>query len=1242
MSKINEIQNGLLEIESGNFQKLCEAYFFEQGYKVISYGSVLGSNKTRKGKPDLYIIQDDKFIFIECSTDKTLKLRKLKNDLEDCFNFKKTKIDPQKIVEVKLCYNFILAPNDADILLNIGKKHKCKIDLIDISILSNELNWKYPHLANKFLGIPYDTNQILKPIQFMNEYSKNKLTIGFDNKFMFREKEIKLCLEELETKNVLIIRGEAGSGKTRFALKLQELFSEKKRDFECFVIMNKGISNIYEDSQTYFKAGHKYIIIIDDANRGIVNLKVLLSFLSKENIEIKLIITVRDYAHEQIRKITNEYLLKAEILIKNFEYKELEEILKSLNLRWEAIEKIYQVTKGNPRLSIMCSKYALDTNKLSSLNDVSKIFESYYETALDELEYKNKNQLKVLGIVSYLRTIDKNNELLFEKINKIFNIDKTTFWDEVFELNNKEVLNLYENFYAKFSDQVFQNYIFYKIFFKDELLDYGLLLLNFSDDFKSNNLFLDTLNPTLNSFDFYRLNDKLKKHFTFWIEKTKDSTDIMLRVIKYFWFVNPQLVIGLITEYINNLQNGDVRNLKKIIKSTENSKKYENITDIYLDILEEFRQSYEYFIKSLELIFRYVIKKPNLYPRVLKYIINSIMFDRFSYNERYYYQSVLFDFLIANASNGKHKFLYDNIIYKISNSYLETFRYVSWMSDRMTMCSTNITIRFTEEIKQLRKKIFNYIFFKPLINKDRILFFLNKYIHTSDYYLQEEIYNYDIQFIVPFINNSLNPKNFPECKIVNEYISFLEKRVKYNKLSYLKKKFSNETYKVYTLLRWDEKREIRMNSEDFNKLLTQKFNNVFKNYNLNNYKELFKQFEEILNNCKDHIDYQIRGSIQIILLNLILKNKNIFFVLINHILSNGNITKIIPSLIYNEIFKLGKAYTKKYYELIRKYDYFNKNYWLISFFQYIPKEFASKYYVNEFYNLLNGENLNHICITDYSFLLSFAKFDKNVFINSLKIILQRAKSKKFQADFTYLLFRIEDNEDILNEVINDIDVLEQIYLYQINNRPMDYSKKIFKIIIEHDSDFIIKYLKYKFQKKSFITSHDEYGDLGVLWEAGNYEYMIDKSLEFCRKKIKYEIINSYKNVFFNNIPFSGKVESYIKSYIKRNIKNINKINYIFSIITNNYPDKRLDMVKYLFVEIDNNFKYFEKLYLETESWNSSGNVIPLYEKFVDFWENIKLLLIELKKYEHLLFVESKINKWKSYIKKELRDNFIEV
>ncbi|HDR8318066.1 TPA: hypothetical protein QC150_005617, partial [Bacillus cereus] len=56
MSKINEIQNKLGELNGGEFQKLMDAYFAKE-YKgeIYPIGSVLENNNTKTGTPDTLI-----------------------------------------------------------------------------------------------------------------------------------------------------------------------------------------------------------------------------------------------------------------------------------------------------------------------------------------------------------------------------------------------------------------------------------------------------------------------------------------------------------------------------------------------------------------------------------------------------------------------------------------------------------------------------------------------------------------------------------------------------------------------------------------------------------------------------------------------------------------------------------------------------------------------------------------------------------------------------------------------------------------------------------------------------------------------------------------------------------------------------------------------------------------------------------------------------------------------------------
>ena len=84
MSKINQIQRALLELDGGAFQKLADSYLTRKGYvNIIPLGSVLAANKVKKGTPDSLVpLPNGKFNFVEYTTQQTGVFKKLRSDLE--------------------------------------------------------------------------------------------------------------------------------------------------------------------------------------------------------------------------------------------------------------------------------------------------------------------------------------------------------------------------------------------------------------------------------------------------------------------------------------------------------------------------------------------------------------------------------------------------------------------------------------------------------------------------------------------------------------------------------------------------------------------------------------------------------------------------------------------------------------------------------------------------------------------------------------------------------------------------------------------------------------------------------------------------------------------------------------------------------------------------------------------------------------------------------------------------------
>ncbi|MBK8981819.1 MAG: hypothetical protein IPM38_05710 [Ignavibacteria bacterium] len=448
------------------------------------------------------------------------------------------------------------------------------------------------------------------------------------------------------------------------------------------------------------------------------------------------------------------------------------------NFNYRVIEKIYNITKGNPRLAIMCAKLVLEENDIFVLYNVANIFENYYRKVFDEIEKLQRPMyLKVLGIISFLRVINNNELETFQKIHDIFEISKTEFWDIVYELNNQEIIDLYENQYAKFSDQSFQSYIFYKVFFEKEILDYGKLLVNFSNNFENYQLIIDSLNPTLANFNSKFIKDKLIKHYLYWTDCYNNNKLEILKVLKYFWFVEEKRTLEIIENEINRLPDAEVVNInfeidtQKLYKSNYNN----DINLEYFEILKQYKQSFCGFIKSLELMFHLLYKYPELYGWIVKFIKEELIFDRDSFDERYYFQILIFDFLIEKSKRNNK--IIENLIFQISNTFLETSYRTGWNTGKNSFVMATIHLVLTEEVKKLRQNILEYIFKKFWNNqsKEKILIFLEKYTQPQGFEIIEEIYIFDSTIIIPFIRSNLDPNDFHQCKIVNDYIKFLEK-----------------------------------------------------------------------------------------------------------------------------------------------------------------------------------------------------------------------------------------------------------------------------------------------------------------------------------------------------------------------------------------------------------------------------------------------------------------------------------
>ena len=191
MSKINQIERAILELDGGAFQKLANAYLICEGYDGLNaIGSVVGSNKVSKGTPDAaFLLENNKYVFVEHTTQQTSLFVKIQSDIDKCLNEDKTGIPLSQVEKIIYCFTSNITVDEQNTLVTFCQKSGVILELCNIDIISYALCLKYPFLAKEFLGIEIDTGQILPITRFIETYQKNALTTRLDLNLIGREDE---------------------------------------------------------------------------------------------------------------------------------------------------------------------------------------------------------------------------------------------------------------------------------------------------------------------------------------------------------------------------------------------------------------------------------------------------------------------------------------------------------------------------------------------------------------------------------------------------------------------------------------------------------------------------------------------------------------------------------------------------------------------------------------------------------------------------------------------------------------------------------------------------------------------------------------------------------------------------------------------------------------------------------------------------------------------------------------------
>lgn len=1255
MGKLNQIQNAIRQLEGGKFQKLADQYVYLRfGYRNINpLGSVIGSNKTKTGTPDTFArLDNDKVVFTEYTTKKDGLAEKLHEDLDKCLDEKKSGVKPTEIEQIILFHTSVLKPEDENSLIKKAKDAGVKVTISGIGNISFDLCYHYPGLAQDELGVTADTGQVLSPNEFVEIYGRNQFTTPLNTGFYFREKEVEQIESALESERLVVVSGHAGVGKSRLALQSIENFQKQHSDYEIKCIIHRGV-DVYDDLKAYFSKPGKFLIFVDDANR-ISNFDYVVDLLinKRDNQEIKVVATVRDYACNKVLSAARPAgeMFKIEILpLEDSQIKQLlEQEFGIKNHHFQ--DRIADIAQGNPRLAVMAANVALEHDTLGSISDVSSLYEKYFLSIKQDLDDKLfPNLLKVAGIVAFFRSVDMSNEKQMELIQSVFGISPDEFLTTAQKLHDFEVVDIYENEVVKPSDQVLATYLFYLCFFEEKRFSLKILLDAF---FPSQaGLLREAIYPCLNAFNFKEIAKQLRPHVhDKWQElKAQGNTDSLYQFITVFWFLLQTEALIYIRDSIQGMEPEEV-DMSKIDWAVHSSGSLSSL----LNLIALFRQAGEVstFKTALQLAYDYVARRPSEVPQTLYLLADRFGFDRYSSLEGYLLQSLVVETLWERTEKGKNE-LFSKIFIRVANKFLKTRVEGSETGSKHSIRIYHFELTATSKILKIRKSILEGLFqlYQNSSLEKEVLELIHEYSKEGYRVTTTEIITHDAELVIPFIKSYLRPDEFCHCLMVRDYLDLLEHhKIEFDNV--LLKQFTTETYEIYKTLKFDysDIRALKLDIKDYEKYRKEQISKKISGYDFDDYNRFLNQCLEIYSTLEsDHLKYQFEMGIINALLMLADQNPGLYVEVILHYLDQDVSLRLNSCFLVDRLIKITGS--SKVYKILSRSKHIDKTHWLFNYYQVLPVADIKPENPNQLYDLYKNAGHGELP-SDFDFLLNYQAHDKLIVVHVAEIILDKARSDEHFAHSFTMLFNpySEVNKQISSLFVNHVELLKEIYLvHSEGSDHADYDGHTLDQIVDSAPNFIAEMVEQHYKDKKLISRYDDSRDYTFIWKRRNHKTImvrIVRTILKCEQQ-RGHIWGRYLEKFFisgrdgePDTEIIARQDKLLKQVISYQAHNSDLMVLLFNTIEE-FSDERQRELLSAFIRKNKNFEDFEKLPLLPAPLGWSGSAVPTLMKRIEYLESLLPLLDSAELLLHKQRVEQEIQHLIRWVESEKKSDFLD-
>lgn len=1244
MANIESIKQKILQLDAGSFQNLCDSYLYKIGYpNIVSLGGEAGTRKTTLGTPDTYFIAPNgKYVFVEYTTQKTTSFAKIKSDLEKCLDTSRTGVSNDKISEIIYCHTSSnLTPLQDSEIKALCEDIGIRLTVIGIDKLAEDIYLFHHNLSRDFLGISISTGQIQLYDDFIDSYNSNRMAAPIDTQFLFREKEFKDIGDAYLKVDVVILNGAAGTGKTRLALHYVKNHPDANNE-KVYCIHSNALP-IYEDLKLFIDNPGYYFLFIDDANQ-LSGLQHIIRYVSMkpEGYNVKILITVRDYALQKVikdvREITSYEIVNINVFSDQQIKKLLETSLGILNQDYQ--ERIIRIAEGNARIAILAGKVACNSKRLDSINDVSQLYEDYYGSTLEDNNQLliNTNMCITAGIVAFLEAIHLEHMDAFLPILKEKGLNRDDFIENIRMLHEQEIVDICNDKAVRFSDQCLSNYLLKYAFFDKKLLCLSKMIKACFRSYRERTI--SSVNTLLNIFRNETLFNFVEKEIKLlWDELSTEKSQDFFEFIKVFFRVNPTETLLILQDRIE-AENRVTCEWSDI--NIEKGKDYNNVTNDIIKILGGFADMTD-LPTACDLFFQYYFKRIDLYMEF--YHAVNLYFSVYKDSVHYdFYTQVTFFEKIKEYSDDWKQESVATLFLQIAEEFLKLHFTPAEGGRKNTITIYQIPLVISEGVKKYRKLIWESLYSLCAIEKykENVRKILSSYGGTIED-ISIPVLQFDLEYIKSILESYFPPDEIRNCLLANR----IEDVFRYKNLSckaVFAEYFEGEYLQLYFFLKGpDYKKEV--NFKERKKLKQKAIEQYISNCDLEKFKRLIDVCNDV-SELDEHTSWEVGKGLGIAFDAISLK-KDYYVDAIKYYIEKDTPINLHPYHLMGTLFSI--LSDSEVYQIIISGEYSQKNAWLYAYYHELPPEIITENHLRGLYNFLedtSDKDITSSAMRDVDFLEKYKRIDEQALIKGCKIILSKIEYSLFIVHIYFdLLFNSYHNkpqETILKFNCN-LELFEEMYCAMLSyDTHHDYNGQFLKEIYLVRSSILDKYIGYLINENSF-SDHQErhrcFFDLDDFIEI--YNKIFEQLLENCRlprMSVPY-FLESLLLPTQDEQDLLGRQDEWIRQCIQRFSNDETKMYCLFSVISELKIERKKEYVL-LFLENNPLYEDFKRIPLTPTSWSWVGSTVPMYSAWIEFLESLLSSFIGLKWIKHKKYIETQIGYLKEEIESEQIDEIL--